>query len=145
MSAHRILVRRELARQISAERELSAAERAELELGRPKRRSQCVDGPRPCPWVSCRYHLALDVSPRSGAIQYAHPDLELEQLEDSCALDVADRGGVTLEAIAQLLNVTRERVRQLETAGLVKLRRAAARGELEPPMPPPEQSGDFEP
>ena len=29
----------------------------DLALQKPKHRSQCVDGYRPCPWVSCRYNL----------------------------------------------------------------------------------------
>lgn len=37
---------------------------------RPTKRSECVDGPRPCPWVSCRHHLLLEIShgkPRTNA------------------------------------------------------------------------------
>ena len=29
---------------------------------RPTRRSECIGRPRPCPWVGCRYNLALDIS-----------------------------------------------------------------------------------
>jgi Sigma-70, region 4 len=35
-------------------------------------------------------------------------------MEETCSLDVADRGGETLEAVGAYLNITRERVRQLE-------------------------------
>jgi len=49
----------------------------ELELGRmlfpetednerPRSRSECSDAPRPCPFVSCKHHLFLDVSARTG-------------------------------------------------------------------------------
>jgi DNA-directed RNA polymerase sigma subunit (sigma70/sigma32) len=37
-------------------------------------------------------------------------------------LDVADRGGVTLEEIGEILNLTRERIRQVESRGLEQLR-----------------------
>lgn len=44
------------------------------------------------------------------------PSLELEEMPATCSLDVADEGGATLEQVALLLNVTRERVRQILAA-----------------------------
>jgi hypothetical protein len=104
----------------------------ELELGQllyplrdslplPATRGDCEDGPRPCPMVSCRYHLYLDVSPRTGAIKLNFPDLEAWEMSESCALDVADRGGHKLEDVGAILNVTRERVRQLEVRAYSKI------------------------
>lgn len=81
---------------------------------RPKTRAECVGGHRPCPFVSCKYHLYLDIDRESGAIKLNFPDLEPEQLRVSCALDVADGGGATLEEVGAIMNLTRERVRQLE-------------------------------
>jgi DNA-directed RNA polymerase sigma subunit (sigma70/sigma32) len=46
------------------------------------------------------------------------PDKEPWELPETCALDVADRGGVTLEEVGGWLNLTRERVRQLEVHAL---------------------------
>ncbi|HYO95594.1 MAG TPA: sigma factor-like helix-turn-helix DNA-binding protein [Polyangiaceae bacterium] len=103
----------------------------ELEIGRllypeadywkPRYRAECVEGPRPCPFVSCHYHLYIDVSPRTGAIKLNFPDLEVWELGDSCALDVADRGGTTLEDVGAIMNLTRERIRQVEVKALAKL------------------------
>ena len=45
-------------------------------------------------------------------------------MTETCALDVADRGGITLEDVGMLLNLTRERIRQVEHSGLDKLRSA---------------------
>lgn len=62
--------------------------------GRPRNRDECVDGPRPCPWVSCRYHAYLEVDDRHGTIKFNHRDVHPDQLEkmaDTCTLDVADR------------------------------------------------------
>jgi hypothetical protein len=87
----------------------------------PRTRADCIDGPRPCPHVSCRHHLYLDVSPRTGAIKLNFPDLEVWELEMSCALDVADQGSTKLEQVGALMNVTRERVRQIELKALSKL------------------------
>ena len=85
----------------------------ELEIGRllypetdywkPRTREECADGPRPCPFVSCKHHLFIDVSARTGAIKLNFPDLEVWDLGESCALDVADRGGTTLDPNAPLL------------------------------------------
>ena len=93
---------------------------------RPRTRADCIDGPRPCPWVGCRHHLFLSVIPETGAIQLTRPDLDIDQLIASCSLDVADEDGRTLDQVGQLLNVTRERVRQIETRGSMKLRDAAS-------------------
>jgi hypothetical protein len=90
---------------------------------RPKKRSECRGGARPCMYVSCRFHLYLEVNPTTGSIKLNHPDREPWELEESCALDVAEQGAHTYEAIGQVLNVTRERARQLEEAALAKLLR----------------------
>jgi hypothetical protein len=72
--------------------------------------------------VRCAHHLYLDVSRKTGAIKSNFPDIDVEEMAESCSLDVADRGGATLEESAGFLNVTRERFRQLETLILDKLR-----------------------
>ena len=78
-------------------------------------------GERPCPFVSCKHHLYLDVSARTGAIKLNFPDLEVWEMNETCALDVADRGGTTLEEVGAIMNLTRERIRQVEVKGLAKL------------------------
>lgn len=103
----------------------------ELELGRllypetdyykPRTRADCAGGERPCPYVSCKHHLYLDVSPRTGAIKLNFPDLEVWDMSETCALDVADRGGTTLEDVGAIMNLTRERIRQVEVRALAKL------------------------
>jgi hypothetical protein len=65
--------------------------------------------------------LYIDVSPRTGAIKLNFPDLEVWDLGESCALDVADRGGTTLEDVGAIMNLTRERIRQVEVKALAKL------------------------
>jgi hypothetical protein len=91
-------------------------------IARPTTRADCDRVPRPCPFVACRYHLYLNVSPITGAIKLNFPDLEPDQLRESCSLDVADAGGETLEHVGQLANLTRERIRQIEAKALVRLR-----------------------
>ena len=95
-----------------------------FEQFRPRSRGDCRSAPRPCPWVSCKYHLYLDIVPQSGSIKLNFPDLEVWDMTETCALDVADRGGITLEDVGMLLNLTRERIRQVEHSGLDKLRSA---------------------
>ena len=95
---------------------------------RPRTRGECTDS-RPCPWVGCKYHLYLDVNPTTGSIKLNFPALEPWELAETCALDVAERWvpdngrigedrHLTLDEIAEILNVTRERVRQIEASGL---------------------------
>jgi DNA-directed RNA polymerase sigma subunit (sigma70/sigma32) len=64
----------------------------------------------------------VDVNPRTGSVKMNFPDKELWELSETCALDVADRAGITLEEVGVIMNLTRERVRQLEMRGLSKLR-----------------------
>jgi hypothetical protein len=89
--------------------------------GKPRMRAECADAPRPCPYVSCQHHLYLDVSARTGAIKLNFPDLEVWEMTETCALDVADRGGTTLEEVGAIMNLTRERIRQVEVKGLARL------------------------
>lgn len=92
-----------------------------LDAQRPKTRSECRNGPRPCPHVSCKFHLYLDVNPNTGSIKFNFPNKEVWELEESCALDVAERGGVTLEEVGYYMNLTRERIRQVESNGMKKI------------------------
>ena len=93
----------------------------DVPIDRPQTRADCDHTERPCPFVSCTQHLYLDVFERTGAIKLNFPDLEVWEMADSCALDVADRGGVTLEEAGALMNLTRERIRQLEVKALARL------------------------
>lgn len=100
-------------------------------IERPVVRGDCLDGgsnaQRPCAFVSCRYHLAIDVHPTKGTIKENFPGLELEQLLDTCALDAAARDGMTLEDVSLRMNVVRERARQIEAKALERKRAALAK------------------
>lgn len=98
-------------------------------LERPRTRAECAGGRRPCPFVSCAHHLYLDVSAKTGSIKLNFPDLEVWQMDETCALDLADRGGVTLEETGRVMNVTRERIRQVEVKALGKVMVAIERGD----------------
>ncbi len=88
---------------------------------RPHRRGECAGRYESCPWVSCRYHLYLEVS-RNGSIKYNFPDLEPWELPFTCALDVADSGEeLHMSKVGSLVNLTRERIRQCVDAALSKL------------------------
>jgi hypothetical protein len=88
---------------------------AELAPERPRTRADTVGGPRPCPWVSCKYHLLLDVKPGRGLI------LNVRQPgPTTCALDVADEGGATYERIGQLLGLRKQSVRLIQPGAKAK-------------------------
>lgn len=78
---------------------------------------------RPCVRVRCRHNLYLDPT-IGGALKLNFPSLEPEEMAGtSCSLDVADLGGVHLEQVAFAMNVTHERVRQIEVDAMRKLER----------------------
>jgi hypothetical protein len=58
---------------------------------------------------------------RAGGIKI-HWFPEDDPERPTCALDAADSGGLGCADVAALMGVTRERVRQLEEAGLRKMR-----------------------
>lgn len=115
-------------RQLTRDEMIAGAELADyMDYHRPQDRAECVNGVRPCPFVTCKHHLYLDVNPDTGSIKLNFPDLEVWEMRETCALDVADRGGITLEEVGEILNLTRERIRQVEVKGLERLREAGMR------------------
>ncbi len=93
----------------------------DMDYRRPQTRAECANGVRPCPYVACKHHLYLDVNPLTGSIKINFPDVEVWEMAETCALDVAERGGQTLEEVGAIMNLTRERIRQVECLGLEKL------------------------
>lgn len=89
---------------------------------RPQNRGECIEADRPCPYAGCKYNLYLDVDPNTGSIKLNFPDIPIWEMRESCVLDIADRGGITLEETGELFNLTLERIRQVEVLGLEKLR-----------------------
>lgn len=91
----------------------------DFDLGAPK-------GPRPCPFVGCKYNLYLDMQPSERDIKLNFPHLNPWQMaaDRSCVLDIAEMGGQTLEEVGTSYNLTRERARQIEVGALFKIRRS---------------------
>ena len=86
-------------------------------MSAPKTRGECESVPRPCPHSSCRFNNSapFEEGTRKRSLGVISP-------ENSCALDVADRGEHTLEEVGEIFGLTRERVRQVEEKALGKLR-----------------------
>lgn len=100
-------------------------------------RSECINGPRPCPHFECRHHiqgeelikisskLANTTDPIKVEMLSASYESKLPCNQESCALDVAGSGSRTLEEVASIMDNTRERVRQIEIIALRKMRKRA--------------------
>lgn len=110
-------------------------------------RPDCIDGPRPCVKCRCRHHnllevsehgvlevnakrlkpgrkRAVDIPPESQWWVERWTDLAVEllfEMEETCSLDVALRGGQTFEAIGKILGVTKQSARKICLSGLRKL------------------------
>lgn len=112
-----------------------------MDILRPRKRADCLPGGhnemRPCPWYGCKYHLGLDINEDTSSMAVR----DLDDMVHTCDLDVAEIGGVpgsgkgagiSLEECGEIMDLTRERVRQLETRGLVELKLAPKAKELQP-------------
>ncbi len=96
---------------------------------RPRLRADCLPGGvnemRPCPFVSCKHHLALDVTEK-GSIKLSFPGADLASVDfdampHTCSLDVADEGEHTLDDVGAALRITRERTRQVIAMAAAKM------------------------
>ena len=99
---------------LADEPDATPAELAEMPP-RPRCRAECVDGPRPCPWYGCRHHLGLDVTPTGRIVASKIGD-------ETCALDLAERGGLRFDKVATALGVAPERIRQIAITATSRLR-----------------------
>jgi len=110
---------------------------------RPQTRGDCVqtrENPhainaiRPCPWVSCKYHLQISVNPETGKIYHGLDPDDWTEDTQTCALDLADQGGAALDEVGRAMGVVRERVRQLEARALKRIREALTEHAVERPI-----------
>jgi len=88
----------------------------------PLTRAECESEPRPCPHTRCKYQLPLG----------------------ECALDHADKGGMTLAEVGDIFGISRERVRQIEDGAMKKVKEALEKLGVEPSYNDPESMWDDE-
>ena len=75
----RPIVRRSRAKTIAMKRltkeelRIGALLYPERSYWRPSARGECSNVARPCPYVSCKYHLYIDVNPATGSIKVNFP------------------------------------------------------------------------
>lgn len=91
-----------------------------VELERPRTRGDCAGVPRPCPFYACKWHLGCDVDHNGRLRVHVQPE-DLTRQTSTCALDVAELDGLTLEQTGAHVGLTRERVRQIEAKALERL------------------------
>ena len=116
----------------------------EADTQRPQTRADCLPGgcnqARPCPWVSCRHHLAIDVTSK-GKVKELWEDLEAAPV--TCALDVVDALEDELErralvgtkrveldraTVGHYLRLSKDAIQQIEFKALHRLSRQIRRG-----------------
>lgn len=105
---------------VAADVKAGREKHGELMRSLPATRDGCPKE-RPCLFVTCRHHLYCDVN-KKGGIHFNYPGVDVAALEHSCALDYIDSEGMTLEDVAKIMKVSRERVRQIEAKALKKIR-----------------------
>ena len=93
---------------------------------KPRRRGDCENGARPCPWVSCRHHLFLDVT-RDGEVVENFPGKDVDEIDFTCSLDIADtveghRAPLPLSVLASIMGTSRSSVTAVEVNAMKKFR-----------------------
>lgn len=96
------------------------------EAERPKHRSDCLPGgineQRPCPWVSCKWHTAIEVN-EVGSLRVSFPGMAMDEIPTTCALDVAGSEDhpmqtqgecMTTDAVGDLLNHVARNILRIE-------------------------------
>ena len=106
---------------------------------RPRTRLDCMPGgmnaARPCPFLSCRYHLGVEIAHNAdtGEPQWMRHMLEWE--EDggpSCALDVADQGARMPTEVGVITGMTKQGAVFVVKRALAALDDAAQDAGIEP-------------
>jgi len=93
---------------------------------RPRTRGECSEVVRPCPYVSCRYNLFIDVT-RDGSVVLNPIPIN----GYSCALDVADDyKDLTMEDVSDLLNTEMQEVKSLTFNAARVVRRFFNKGDF---------------
>lgn len=113
----------------------------DLDSQRPRTRRDCLPGGmnemRPCPWYGCKYHLGLNINEDTGSMSVRN----LDDMVHTCDLDVAEIGGdpgsgrgtgITLEEAGEIMELTRERMRQIEFRGLITLKPVLTKAGMAP-------------
>ncbi len=96
---------------------------------RPRTRGECFTFPRPCPFVSCRYHMAIDAHKKiDGSTHLRVLNDDPTTMADTCTLDVADglvsrfpvdeldieeAAESTLQTVADYVGVSRQNVHDM--------------------------------
>lgn len=99
-----------------------------IEAMRPRTYGDCLregwgyegggERPRtPCPWLGCKHHLAWFAAGSLEAIE----QVDIEQMKHTCTLRVAEEDGVSLDEVGQIVGVSRERIRQIQSKVLQHL------------------------
>lgn len=130
MASERTVNRRSIVRQARRREREQGPARAVPHYERPRTYGECSGLPRPCPFLGCKYHLALDVKPGGTLVFPFGVESDLTEARDTCALDVASRGPHSLAAVGAIIGVNRERVRQIEERAIMRLEAATDRRSL---------------
>lgn len=107
----------------------------------PMTRGECEDGIRPCPYVSCAYHLLWIGDDVHREVDEIYERVvvgdngdgllrALAALPETCALDVADQGEHTYDDVATHFGVTRARVQQIAIEATRRVRYSAEKRKL---------------
>lgn len=98
-------------------------------LVRPKKRGDCAEMPRPCPYATCRYSLLVEITD-SGRLVDRTNGGDISLIKETCALDIADRGAHTIFDVGDIMGIAKSRAGQISDGALLKLEEEVGAGWL---------------
>lgn len=85
--------------------------------------AQSVDVGKPCAYIGCKYNLYMDRTKGGDGLMLPQHEPWDQPADKSCVLDVVKRNGaMNNDEIAEVLNVTPERIRQIVAVATIKFR-----------------------
>ncbi len=120
---------RELARENKAGAKERGTSKHKIGDGKPETwggcKAQGLGITKPCGYISCGHHLAIDVNENNGAVKYNFPGVDVADMPETCALAAVEKHGIQdMARVGDALGVVREAISQTSKRAIAKIGKA---------------------
>ena len=116
----KVYTKEEIQQEIEKEKQIELfEEQIDVHIELPKTRGDCP-GYRPCIFARCVYHLKFDVSVLGHLIDN-FPGVEVEDMEQTCCLDLADEGPMSQRKVSRATRIPQKEVEEIEEKTMMEI------------------------